>query len=269
MTMNIFIHEFKVHLKSVLIWSGSISALILAFLSMFGSFEAEAALVSDLMESFPKELLIAFGMTDMDWSTILGFFGLLFVFSQICLAIQAANYGFGLVSVEETEWTADFLLSKPVSRVKIMTSKLLASICSLALTQAIVWGSSFIFINIFRQGQVYEVKAVVLLLLSMTVFQLFFLTVGMAISLLVKRLRNVLPYSMGLVFGLYILNAFGSMIGEKSLEIISPFKHFSPSYIIKNVSWDFPLMMISVVLIVISVIASYVLYARRNIASAV
>lgn len=267
--MNIFIHEFKVHLKSVLIWSGSISALILAFLSMFGSFAAEAALVSDLMESFPKELLIAFGMTDMDWSTILGFFGLLFVFSQICLAIQAANYGFGLVSVEETEWTADFLLSKPVSRVKIMTSKLLAAICSLALTQAIVWSSSFIFINIFRQGQEYEVKAVVLLLLSMTIFQLFFLTVGMAISLLVKRLRNVLPYSMGLVFGLYILNAFGSMIGEKSLEIISPFKHFAPSFIIKNVSWDFPLIMISVGLIAISVGASYVLYARRNIASAV
>jgi ABC-2 type transport system permease protein len=103
----------------------------------------------------------------------------------------------------------------------------------------------------------------------MTVFQLFFLTVGMAISLLVKRLRNVLPYSMGLVFGLYILNAFGSMIGEKSLEIISPFKQFAPSFIIKHAAWDFPLMMISVVLIVASVIASYVLYTRRNIASAV
>lgn len=267
--MNIFKHEFKVHLKSVLIWSASISALILAFLSMFGSFAAEAALVSDLMDSFPKELLIAFGMTDMDWSTILGFFGLLFVFSQVCLAIQAANYGFGLVSVEETEWTADFLLSKPVSRVKIMTSKLLAAISSLALTQAIVWGSSFLFINIFRHGQEYQVKAVILLLLSMTIFQLFFLTVGMAISLLVKRLRNVLPYSMGLVFGLYILNAFGGMIGEKSLEIISPFKQFAPSFIIKHAAWDFPLMMISVVLIVVSVIASYVLYARRNIASAV
>ena len=70
----------------------------------------------EMMSSFPKELLIAFGMVDMDWSTILGFFGLVFVFVQICLAIQAANYGFSLVSIEETEWTADFLLSKPVSR---------------------------------------------------------------------------------------------------------------------------------------------------------
>jgi ABC-2 type transport system permease protein len=221
------------------------------------------------MASFPEELLIAFGMTDMNWSTILGFFSLLFVFSQICLAIQAANYGFGLVSIEETEWTADFLLTKPVSRVKILTSKLLAAMASLAITQAVIWVSSFWFIDMFRQGQEYEAKPVVLLLLSMTIFQLYFLTVGMAISLLVKRVRNVLPFSMGLVFGLYILNAFGSMIGEKSLEIISPFRHFTPSYIVNNGRWDFPLMMISVVLIVISLIASYYLYTRRNIASAV
>lgn len=267
--MNIFKHEFKVHLKSILIWSGSISALIFLYLSLFKSFAAQSAMVNDLMASFPEELLIAFGMTQMDWSTILGFFSLLFVFSQICLAIQAANYGFGLVSIEETEWTADFLLSKPVSRVNILTSKFLAALASLAITQAIIWGSSFWFIEIFRQSQEYEAKPVVLLLLSMTIFQLFFLTVGMAISLLVKRVRNVLPFSMGLVFGLYILNAFGSMIGEKSLEIISPFKHFTPSYIVNNSSWDFPLVMISVVLIIISVVASYILYTRRNIASAV
>lgn len=269
MAMNIYAYEFKIKLKSVLIWSAAISLLILVFLSMFQSFAADAALVSDLMASFPQELLIAFGMTDMDWSTILGFFGLLFVFTQICLAIQAANYGFSLVSIEETEWTADFLLAKPVARTQIMTSKLLAAITALAVTNAVVWISSFLFISIFREGQDYDVNAVVMLLLSMAVFQLFFLTVGMVISLLVKRIRSVTPFSMGLVFGLYILNAFGSMIGEKSLEIFSPFKHFAPGYIIKHAAWDMPLALISVAVIVLSVIGSYVLYQRRNIPSAV
>ena len=116
--MNIYLHELKTKLPSVLIWSASLAILILVFLSMFQGFAADAAMVTELMNSFPKELLIAFGMTDMDFSTILGFFGLIFVFCQICLAIQAANYGVGLVSVEETEWTADFLLSKPVRRDK-------------------------------------------------------------------------------------------------------------------------------------------------------
>ena len=267
--MNIYLHEFKSKLSSMLIWSGSIAALIFIYLSMFKAFAADAAMVTDLMKAFPEELLIAFGMTDMDWSTILGFFALLFTFAQICLAIQAANYGVGLVSVEETEWTADFLLSKPVSRTRIMTSKLLAAITNLAITQAVIWVCSFAFIAIFREGQEYRTESVVMLLLSMVIFQLFFLTVGMLISLLVKRVRNVLPISMGLVFGLYILNAFGSMLGEKSLEILSPFMHFAPSYIIKHAAWDWPLVMISVVAILISVVGSYILYARRNIPSAV
>ncbi len=75
------------------------------------------------MANFPPQLLVTFGMENMDFSSVLGFFGLIFLFCQICLAIQAANYGFGLVSVEESEWTADFLLAKPVSRTKIMTSQ--------------------------------------------------------------------------------------------------------------------------------------------------
>jgi ABC-2 type transport system permease protein len=101
------------------------------------------------------------------------------------------------------------------------------------------------------------------------VFQFFFLSVGILISLLVKRIRNVTPYSMGLVFGLYILNVFGDMIGEKSFEILSPFRHFAPSYIIKNSAWDAPLVMVSVVIIIFAAAGSYWLYAKRNIASAI
>lgn len=267
--MNIYKYELKTKLRSVITWSLSIYTLIVIYMSIFQGFSKDSALVSQLMSSFPRELLIAFGMADMDWSTILGFFGLVFVFVQICLAIQAANYGLGLVSIEETEWTADFLMSKPLGRGQILTSKLLAAVTALGLTGMFVWIASFLYIIIFRGQQLIPLAPILLLLFSMPVFQLFFLSVGMLISLLVKRIRSVTPFSMGLVFGLYILNAFGDMIGEKGMEILSPFKHFAPSAIIKNGAWDLPLVMISVVIIIIAITASYRLYAKRNIASAV
>ena len=226
-------------------------------------------MLDQLIASFPRELLIAFGMQDMDLSSVLGFFAVLFVFCQLCLAIQAANYGFGLVSIEESEWTADFLLSKPITRSKILTSKLLAALASLAITEAFTWLFSILSVNIFRNGQEFQLKALVSLLLSMSIFQLFFLSVGIFISLLVKRVRSVTPFSMGLVFGLYILNAFGSMIGEQSLEIISPFKHFTPNYIVHHAAWEMPLALISIIVIIIAFVASYILYNKRNIASAV
>lgn len=66
-----------------------------------------------------------------------------------------------------------------------------------------------------------------LVLASRPVFQWFFLTVGMLSSRLLRRIRRLTPYSMGLVFGLYILNACGGMIGGRSLKIVSPFTHFA------------------------------------------
>jgi ABC-2 type transport system permease protein len=266
--MNIYLHELKNRVKSLLIWSASISALLLVFLSIAGSFTKNSALLQAAVEKFPPQLLIAFGMQNMDMSTVMGFFGLVFLFTQVCLAIQAANYGIGLVSVEETELTADFLLAKPVSRAGIMTSKLLAAFTALTITDLVVSAVSFILMSIFAKNETWSAKTLVTLLASIPVFQLFFLSVGMVISLLVKRVRSVTPYSMGLVFGLYILNIFDDMLGKKSLEVISPFSHFDPNFIIKNANWDWPQVAISAAFILVSAVASYWLYSRRNIASA-
>lgn len=267
--MNIYLHELKTKLRSVLIWSASVAALLFIFMSLSSSFSQDSSLLAQAMSKFPRELLVAFGMENLDWSSILGFYGLIFLFCQVCLAIQAANYGFGLVSIEETELTADFLLAKPVSRVKIMTSKLLAALTALTITNLVVWIVTFITFSVFAGDESYSINSLIVLLLSIVVFQGFFLAVGLVISLLVKRVRSVTPFSMGLVFGLYILNTFGNMIGKEGIEIISPFKQFDPNYIIKYARWDSSLVWISIIAILIALPASYMLYARRNIPSAV
>jgi ABC-2 type transport system permease protein len=269
MRMNIYRQEFKMNLRSVITWSVAVAALILVFVSLFSSFAQDAALLNEMMANFPEELLAAFGMTGVDLSTILGYFSLAFLFVQICLAIQAANYGFALVSIEEREWTADFLLAKPVGRTQILTSKLLAALSGLIITDIVVWIASSLFINLFKGDATYETGSLLLLLLSIVPFQLFFLAVGLVISLLVKRVRSVTPYAMALAFGMYVLSAFGDMLGEVALEKITPFKHFDPSYIIQHGAYDVPLALISVSAIVISLVGSYVLYARRDIPSAV
>ncbi|MEJ5309946.1 MAG: ABC transporter permease subunit [Anaerolineae bacterium] len=269
MRANIFWQEFKMQLRSVFTWSLSMAALIFVFVSLFSSFAKDAALLNEMMANFPEALLTAFGLNNVNLATLLGYFGFLFLFVQICLAIQAATYGFGLVSIEEREWTADFLLTKPVSRTQILTSKLLAALSSLLITDAVVWISSVVFITMFKGDSTYEPRALLLLLLSIVVFQLFFLAVGLVISLLVKRIRSVTPYAMGLGFGMYVLSVFGDMLGESVLELITPFKHFNPNYIVQNEAWDTPLVLISVVVIVISLVGSYVLYTRRNIPAVV
>ena len=265
--MNIYVHEFKTISRSIITWSIAIFAVMLLYMSLFSSFAADAEVLNEMMAEFPPELLAAFGMNDLDLSTVLGYFTMITLFAQILVAIQAANYGFGLVSIEERELTADFLLTRPVGRPKILTSKLLAALTGLAITNAVVWISAFVLIATFSEGRPYDRGILVMLLLTVTFIQLFFLTVALLISLFTKRIRNVTPYSMGLVFGLYFLAAFSGMLGETPIENITPFKHFEANYIVTNGAYDTPLIFLSFALIVVSVVGSYILYSRRDIHS--
>jgi ABC-2 type transport system permease protein len=265
MSATIFKHEFRIRVKSVIIWSLSIAALVFFFSSLYSSFADEAALTQQLMSKFPPALLEAFGMTRIDLSTVVGYFSFLFVFVQLCLAIQAANYGVGLVSVEESELTADFLLTKPVSRVKILTSKLLGALSSLLVTEAVIWAVTFISLSIFSGTREYDPAVIILLLVSMLILQLFFLCVGLVISLLVKRVRSVTPYSLGLGFGAYVLAAFSGVFGDVKLEYITPFKHLDPAYIAANGAYNTPLLLLNITITIVALVASYWLYIRRDI----
>jgi len=267
MSTTIYKHELRMRLKSVITWSLAVTAIILVYFSFYTSFAGQAELLNQAMASFPPELLQAFGMSGVDLSTVLGYFTFVFLFVQVCLAIQAANYGFGLVSVEEAELTADFLLTKPVTRRQILTSKLLAAFTSLTMTNVVAWIAAIVFINLFRNGHEYNAHTLFLLLASIAIFQLVFLSVGLVVSLLVKRVRSVTPYSMALAFGSYVLAAFSDMLGDVTLEKITPFKHFDPNYIVRNDAYDLQLVFISIAFIVVSLVASYWLYTRRDIAA--
>lgn len=265
MNASIYKHEFGVRLKSVVIWSLAVATLIVIFSSFFSLFADQAALMNAMLAKFPPEMRAAFGMDKMDLSTVLGFYSFIFLFVQLCLAIQASNYGFGLVSIEESELTADFLLSKPVSRAQVLTSKLLAALTSLTLTNLVVWVSSFAALALFRGEHAYEPGILFLLLFSIVIFQLFFLSVGVLVSLLVRRVRSVTPYALGLGFGAYVLSAFSGILGEVVLELLTPFKHLDAAAIVKEGAYDLPLVLLNVTVTLVSLAVSYGLYIRRDI----
>lgn len=265
MNKMIFKHEFLIRIKSVLTWGISIAAIIFAFFSFFSIFVEQAELMNEMLAKFPKEFLIAFGMDNLNYHTLLGFISFYFLFIQLSLAIQAGNFGFGLVSIEENEMTADFLLTRPVSRPKILTSKLLAALAIMLLTNVVFWISLFTAISIFGEGREYDMKTMWLILIGVVIFQLFYFSVGLAISLLVKRIRSVTPYSLGLAFGTYVLSAFSGIFGDVKLEYITPFKHFDPAYIIDNAAFNTPLVLVNIAITMLALAASYWLYQRRDI----
>ena len=265
--MNIYNFELRRLIKSILIWGLSISGFLIFYLAFFPSISSSGSF-ADLFKDIDPKFLAAFGMIpELPIDEIFGYFNLTISFILVPIAIQASNYGFHILSVEERELTADFLFTKPISRSKIILSKFFAALTSLLIVDLFVTAGTFIAIASFKGTEVVEYSNVVILLLSLPFFQLTFMSVGMVISVSIKKVSSVLSFSMGLGFGLYIINSFGSIVSSDYLKYVTPYAHFNPAYPLINGTWDWSLIWISFVVIVCSLIASYFLYLRRNIAS--
>ena len=265
---NVFKYEFKMYAKSILIWVVNIILLLVIFMAFYPAFSSDASMLDKMLENYPPELLKAFGMGGtLSLATVLGYFAFIFTFLQLCLAVQAANYGFSILSVEEREFTADYLMSKPVSRSQILIAKFGAALLALTITNAFAWIGSFLAIELFRDGKPYDFNHLILLLATIVMFKLFFLTLGMAISVMVRRIRSVLSFSLGLAFGTYILNTVRAIVGGETLGYFSPFYHFDPAVILEKGTINMPMVSISLAVVMLSILATFVLYTRRDIHS--
>ena len=266
--MNIFKHEFNKNKKSVIIWSLSLAAFMIFYMAFFPIMAQDTKTFDSVMNSFPKEMLQALGLrAGLSLASLLGFFTLTFSMLQLAIAIQSATYGFAILSEEERELTADFLLSKPVSRNKIYFSKLFAAYLGLIITAFIVSLSVFLALRLFNGGSPYEKNNVLMLVLTIPIFQLLFLSVGMLASLFFKRVRSVISLSMGLAIGLYVINSVRGIVDSNIIGYLSPYYYFEPGSIVIDGQYDLKLLILAFSIIVISLFFSDTLYNKRDIHS--
>ncbi|MDX1358643.1 MAG: ABC transporter permease subunit [Clostridia bacterium] len=266
--MNIYAREVNLKLRSTLIWSVSLALLIIMFMSFYPGFATDEAIWDMVMENYPEAMLKAMGMTGVNLASLIGYFTFCMMFMQICMAVQASIYGFSILSEEERDMTADFLLTKPIRRSRAFIAKVLASLTGLIITNAVIMGTTFLCLFLFNDGHEYDPAAFARMLSVMIIFQLFFLGVGMLISVSVKKVRSVLSYAMGLAFGMYIIAATSSIVGEERLSYVTPFKHFEANTFVLEGKYDPVMVIISGAVIVVSIAAALFLYNRRNIKTA-
>lgn len=262
--MNIFLHELKAYRKSTIIWSLSLIAIIVIFMSMYSSFAADAEGFMKILESYPEAIRNALGFNQENFFTILGFYSFPLSFITLCAAIQAMNLGTSIVSKEVREKTADFLLTKPVTRTKILTAKLLAAFVSIAMTN-IVYFAAASFVAIQVKTDDFSLKTFLLLTLTIFFIQMIFLALGIIISVMVRKIKSVLTVSLASVFAFYFLGMFSDTTGDEVKRYFSPFKYFDTAYIIKHSSYEVSFLIVGAVIIILAISASYVVYTKKDI----
>ena len=128
--MNMFKFEFKRLLKGSIIWSLVCSALIVMFMLFFPSMKEMGMqeLVGSKLEVLPEAFLEAFNISGAtDFSNISDFSAYVLQYIIMAGGIYAAILGVSALVKEESEGTIEFLYSKPVTRNKIITAKVLAN----------------------------------------------------------------------------------------------------------------------------------------------
>ncbi|NJD01047.1 MAG: ABC transporter permease [Ruminiclostridium sp.] len=262
--MNIFIHELKSYGRTTFIWTASLTAFIIMFMLVYPAFSNDVENTRKLFEGFPEGVRKALGLMLDSFFTLLGFYSYIFMYVTLCGAIQAMHMGTSILSKEVRDKTADFLMTKPVSRKKIMTSKLLAVLCSLAITNIICILIAGVMLEVIKNTG-YDVKAFLMISATLFFIQLIFAALGVLVSMMVPAIKSVLSVSLGTVFGFFILNMFDSVIDKEAIRYLTPFKFFDFSYIIKNGSYETPFLIVGVVFVIAAVAASYIIYGKRSI----
>ncbi len=266
--MNIFKQEFKMKIKSTIIWSLSMGSFMVFYMAFYPAMAKDAVAFESIMNSFPKEMLLALGLSEtLSLASLMGYFALTFTMVQLAIAIQSAIYGVSILSEEERELTADFLLSKPVSRSEIYLSKLFAAIANLLISAITVGVSMFVALALFNGNTTFNFSSVIMLVLTIPIFQLVFLSVGMLVSLMMKKVRSVLSLAMGLSISLYVINSVSSIIDNNILALLSPFYYFEANHILVERSYNLSLLVLAIMIIITSLATSYYLYINKDIST--
>jgi hypothetical protein len=87
--MNIFLRELRANLKSLLIWSVILGALIAVGVAKFSAFAGNPEMLQ-ILDSMPVAMLDAMNLRAFNLTTLSGFFGIMFVYFGLMGAMAAA-----------------------------------------------------------------------------------------------------------------------------------------------------------------------------------
>ena len=269
--MNIFKFEFKRQFKSLMIWTIVCSALVVLFMALFPSMKEMGMqdLVGDKLDALPPAMLEAFNISGMmDFSNIKDFMGYCLQYIVMASGIYGIILGVAALSKEEKDGTIEFLYSKPVTRSKIVTSKLSASALIMFIFIIIV-GAVTMVAGIMVKPE--ELKTIDLLIdikviyIGMALLSYTFMALGFMLSILIRARANVTAISLGIFFASFFIGVVGKL--KESLDwliYLSPTDYFIPAKVL-NDGFEVKYIVIALVIMLVSIAGTYIIYNKKDL----
>jgi ABC-2 type transport system permease protein len=265
--MNILRQEIKYYLRVTIIWTAALAFIAFGFLSLFSGFTGDVSTAKHLLSAYPPQVLAALNLQVGIFFTVIGFFAYLLTFVWMVASIQAMNLGMGVLSKEISGKTADFLLSKPITRFSMLTQKLGAAFILLLGTNIVFGGVAIFSANTFSKAG-YDHKLMFYAISTVFLIQLIFMALGFCLASVVPKIKTVLAYTLPTVFGLFIIGAFGSVIGKEEINYFTPFKYFDIAFMLKNGYFQSKYLWLTGAVIVVLIFVGYLVFMTKDIEAA-
>lgn len=266
--MILFKREFKRNFKSLLIWTIALGGTIFLLLSMYPEFAAKQGDMSEFLKSFPEGMLKAFNMDKISYGTMLGYYSvqgfmMVTLVGSIYVSILASN----MLSKEENEKTIEFLLSKPITRWKITIQKFLTVVVNILIFNVILALITFAGFQIDKNSLVEFKTFMLLVVIAPVLLHMTFASMAFLASSIVRKSRNTLSLSMGLVLMAYFFNIMAGISDKyQALKYLSPFQYINTADIIigREIKLVYIVIMLGIMSLCIG--GSLFIYQRKDIA---
>lgn len=261
--MTILKQELKRGKLSLLIWTLSIGFMVLICMMMFPEMKGKTDSVSDMFSSMGS-FTAAFGMDKISLGEIMGFYG---IECGNILGLGGAFFagllGISALANEEKNHTAEFLLTHPVSRTRVVFEKLASIITQLFLMNIVIILISVI--SFAAIGEELPLKEFALLHLAYFLLQFQISAICFGISAFIRR--GNLGIGLGLAAVFYFLNLIANISEQADfLKYITPFSYADSAGILSEVSLDPSYILPGMVYALLGIGLAFYHYDRKDIA---
>ena len=260
--MTLVKHELRQGKTSFLIWTASIGFLLAICIFLFPEMKGQMDSVNDVFASMGS-FTEAFGMDRLNFGTLIGFYA---VECGNVLGLGGAFYAalcaVSILSKEEKDRTAEFLLTHPVSRKRIITEKLIAVLIQITAMNIIIYALSVGSIAAIGEGIPW--KEINLLHLAYYLLQIELAGICFGISAFLRK--GSTGVGLGIAAMMYFLNLIANIADvAEFLKYITPFGYCEGADIVSNGNLNGVMVTVGIVLCMAGITAAYLKYTRKDI----
>jgi ABC-2 type transport system permease protein len=267
MNKNLFLKEMRRNVFSLMLWMIVITLLISATMSVYRTFVENQSKIIGMMSLVPKGALQFKGISNFnDLLSVLGFYAANNVIYMMVLgSIFAIVLSSNILLKEEYDKTAEYLLTRPLTRSEIFFSKLAVLSLHVFLLNLVASLTGFICMELVQKGP-FSIRAFLILSLYTLLLNILFGAIGLFLSTLVRRPKPITTFSIGLVLVFYFVYTL-SKITESAEKIgyLSPFKYVRMDAINPAYELDLWHLLYFTGISLLLVGLSYRIYARKDI----